>query len=165
MLLAGDLYSTRTIRDAFALVEAPTGMDVMVENHRVTRIGASGRALITDIRANEINRLSLDVDQAPLDARIGITEIAARPATKGAALARFDIVAQKSRWISITAPDGQPAPEGMLLTRSDGAMFFTGSGGRAYVARTDEAHLLEAKLNGQSCTIDLAAPGERLQCN
>lgn len=162
--LANEYYVTRPLRDAFALVETPPGMDVMLDNRRVARTGKNGRALVTDLRANEINRLSIDVDQAPADSQIGGTEVLARPGVRGGAFARFAIRPQTSRWIEVLTPSGAAAPAGILLTRADGAQFFTQAGGRAFVAATADAQILSASIDGRACALDLSQSRGQVQC-
>jgi outer membrane usher protein len=164
LVYAGDaLFATKPVHGGFALVEALPKVDVEVDNRPLGRTNARGRLLVSNLRENEPNTLGVNVDQTPLDTRIAFTKVMAQPSRRGGALVRFPMEVEESRWIVVQTAEGA-APSGVLLTRTDGAQFFVGEEGRAFVASNPRARRLSAEIGGKSCVIELDEAGEVKFC-
>lgn len=135
-LLDGGLYVTRPLRESFAVVDvgAP-GVDIYRDGQWADRTDQRGRAFLTGLRPYEPNRISLDVDDLPLDAQIQSDELTLRPAARSGAAIRFPIVLASAGEVRIVSASGAPLREGTILVRSsDLARFPVARQGRAYVS-------------------------------
>ena len=134
----GSLFASNTIYDSFAVVDtgAP-GIGVLQENRPYGRTDASGKLLVTDLRAFDANRVAIDPEDVPVDADVGETSRLVRPQDRSGVVVRFPI--RSSRGAVVRLSDGQGVPIAMgsvaqleaagameLVVGYDGEVFVTG---------------------------------------
>ena len=160
----GEVYAAREVRDAYALVQAAPGAVISLDNRYAGRVNKNGRLLLPGLRAYQANRLSVDVDAAPMTMRIGADAMVVKAKARAGVRATFDMAREEGRWVKIAGPDGAPIAQGTLLMRvGDDALFFVGAGGLAYLSRTADHSHFKAKIAGSACVIDMDG-GDRLVC-
>lgn len=153
----------RGVRDSFALVDvgAP-GVDVYRDHLHVGRTDTAGRLFVLGLRPYEANRISIDVDDLPLDANVANDQLSIRPPTRSGAVVRFGVGAGQGGEIFVFDGHGQPLPPGTILVRdTDLARFPVGSGGRVYLSDVHGPATLSAQ-GSQQCRL-LVAPASLQQ--
>lgn len=164
--IGGDVMATRPVRNAFALVRVGEPNVRVLRDRRLAGVtNANGDLLLTGLRANEPNRIGVELDDFPFGAEAVADELQIMPGTRGGAIAQFDVSKGAAGEIRVVDDHGAPLPQGALLTRTgDGARFPIGVGGRTYVSGVTQAQTLASG----NCLIDVAARdvanGRTLQC-
>ncbi len=167
LLLAGEhIYATRRVEDGLALVEVPGQPDVRIyqENRPITRTDENGRAIITDLRAYEANRIALSPSDLPIDVGMPSDTAIAVPRYRGAAYVRFDIRRDRPATIVVIGPDGTPAEAGAGVRSDKGETAFVGYDGEIFVREIRPGMALEIDLAGGRCRVVIPGdlPGEVL---
>lgn len=157
--LGGGLYATRSVNDSFALVEVAgvPDMDVMVDNQLIRRTDEDGRALIRNLRAYDINRISVDARQLPLDTRIDSDKITVTPRFRSGVVVRFPIVRERAGVFRLVQQDGKPVPTGAEVSFK-GNMFPVAMDGYVYVTGLDHGMAAEAEWKDGRCAFRVGAP-------
>src|SRR5262249_46814505 len=77
LYMAGDLRAARSVPDSFALVDVGgiPNMTVYFDNQPVARTDDSGIAVVRELRSFDVNRISLDPLQLPLDAALSNPQV------------------------------------------------------------------------------------------
>jgi outer membrane usher protein len=133
--LGRNVFLANRIDDAFAVVDTG-GSDVGVkyENRPAGRTGKRGKMLLPGLRSFENNRISIDTDNLPVDARIETTEKTVVPAERAGVLVRFPVeTTANSAILVIVGKDGSNLPVGAQGQLEDGSSFVVGYDGQAYV--------------------------------
>ncbi|MFC4349070.1 fimbria/pilus outer membrane usher protein [Kordiimonas lipolytica] len=160
VILKGDAYLSRPVRDSFALVSVGNfaGVDVMQDNRVVTKTNKSGHALVTGLRAYEENRLSIDPLDLPLSADIGKTSLRVVPKRRSGVSADFPVQAVTAALFHIVDEDGNDLPPGSRMhAADDGEDIPIGFRGMAYVSGLQKARRFFVHMPSGSCTIDIQA--------
>lgn len=154
-------YLSRTLQDSFAVVEVADYENVRVyrENHEIGRTGADGTILIPRLRSFESNRLQIEQEDMPLDARIdGLEEIVA-PAFRRGIHVPFPVRPANGALIELRQADDALVPAGARVRIQDQQQTFpVGRQGQVYVTGLAEINRLIAEWNGHSCYFDLKYP-------
>jgi outer membrane usher protein len=159
----------RDVGESFAIVDvgAP-GVGVYRDRQYVGDTNAQGRLLVSSLRPYETNRVSIDVDDVPLETLPADDEIPVRTPLRSGALIRFPTSAGAAGELTIVDEDGEPLPAGTLLLRDTDLMRFpVGYAGRIYIYGITGSTTLTAQSD-QACqvVIDTTAlsRGEPLRC-
>ncbi len=133
--LGGGVYLTRTIRDAFAVIDvgAPN-VSVWHDGRALGRTDLRGRLFAPELRAYDVNRFTIAVDDLPGDAEIANDEATIRPRARAGVVVRMPITVAAAGEARVVDESGAPLPEGAVLTRMDGARFPVGADGRVYLS-------------------------------
>lgn len=136
--LGGVSAATNRLEGAFALVEvgAPD-VPVLYQNQKVGRSDRNGRLLVRNLEPFEINRLSIDSQDLPLELEAAETERAVTPMAGGGAIVRFGVgKSPPAVLLTLHRPDGSFVPPGAEVIRPgvaeraivgyDGQTFLTG---------------------------------------
>jgi len=123
-LVDGNFGLTRRIGRAFGLVDLPGFPDVRVyvDNREAGRTDADGRLLLPDLSPYERNRISLAVEDLPIDAELTIAETAAVPFDRSGMTIDFGIVAVQRATATLRDRADRPLPPGLVLADETGGL-------------------------------------------
>jgi outer membrane usher protein len=157
--IGGGLYATRWVDDSFALVDLGgiSDIDVFVDNHVVGRTDDDGKVLISDLRSYDVNRISFNPRQLPLDARFVNDKLSIRPGYRSGVVVGFPIARERSATLRLIREDGSPAPAGAEVILN-GQPFPIGLDGYVYVAGLEHGTDAEAQWNGGRCVFRIPSP-------
>ncbi|HEX7864599.1 MAG TPA: fimbria/pilus outer membrane usher protein [Variovorax sp.] len=158
--VSGKLFAAQSSSDGFALVTVPgaAGIKVYRENNPSTTTDGEGRALVTGLRAYELNRISVDNGDLPISAQVRADVLQVVPSYKGVAAATFDISRDLSVTMQILLPDGSPLPAGIdVVGEGRTSALITGYGGTLQVDRPRAGERFEANWRGGHCSFIVGA--------
>jgi outer membrane usher protein len=159
--LSGMTSFTRQIRDAFAVVNVGglEGVRVYKENQEIGRTNANGQLLIPALRPYLGNQLRIELEDVPLNARIGNTATKTTPFYRSGVVVNFDVSVTTNVLLRAVWPDGRPVPEGAIarVTQS-GELFPVGMDGKLYLQGIDRSSQIEIQWAGKACDIDVPYP-------
>jgi outer membrane usher protein len=158
-LLDGELHAVRTVTDSFAMVDAGGIPDLTVyfDNQPVARTDDQGLALVPNLRSFDVNRISIDPLQLPLDATVTDTQIQTVPPYRSGTLVRFPVKRVRSGVFKLQRADGSAVPAGAVV-KFQGQEFPVGLDGLTYVTDYDHGTTGEAHWNGSTCRFRLPPP-------
>ena len=159
--LAGMTSFTRQIRDAFAVVNVGglEGVRVYKENQEIGRTNGNGQLLIPALRPYLGNQLRIELEDVPLNARIGSTATRTTPYYRSGVVVNFDVSVTTNILLRAVRPEGQPMPEGAIArVLQSGELFPVGMDGKLYLQGIDRSSQIEIRWAGQVCDIDVPYP-------
>jgi outer membrane usher protein len=158
-LMDGELHATRTVTDGFATVEVGgiPNITVYAENQPVAVTDSNGIALIPNLRSWDVNRLSVDPLQLPLDAAVDNPQVKIVPPYRSGVLVSFPVKRERTGLFRLLRTDGSTVPPGAVV-KFQGAEFPVGLEGLTYVTQYDHGTTGEAHWNGGRCTFRLPPP-------
>lgn len=159
----GNVYSTRFITDAFALVDAKkANIPVMIGNQLVGQTGADGKLLVPDLYSYLENRISIDPDQLPANASISAIEQMVVPQRKGGVNVQFPVEYLASVLIDAYDNKEQPLPVGTVLTADiDEQEIIVGWGGEIYIEQLKQPMRLYWEEG--DCVLSISPPADVTQ--
>jgi outer membrane usher protein len=159
ILMGGELHAARTVPDAFAAVEIGGIPDVTVylDNQPVARTDDSGQALLPYLRSFDVNRLSIDPLQLPLDAAVNDPQVQVVPPYRSGVVVSFPVKRERSGVFKLRRTDGSAVPAGATV-RFQGEDFPVGLDGLTYVTGYDHGTSGAAHWSGGQCTFRLPPP-------
>jgi outer membrane usher protein len=158
-LMEGELRLTRTVTDSFATVEVGGVADITVyyDNQPVAHTDANGIAVVRDLRSYDVNRLSIDPLQLPLDAAVADPKVQVVPPFRSGVLIDFPVKRIHAGVFRLRRADGTPVPAGATVTLQ-GEDSPVGLDGLAYVTNYDHGTTGEAHWADGKCTFRLPPP-------
>ncbi len=158
-LLDGMLRASRRIDGSFAVVDVGGIADVPVylENQLVAHTDASGRALLPNLLSYDINRISIEPQDLPLNTAIESRQMEIRPAYRSGVVARFPVQRTSPGTFSLVREDGQPVPAGATV-RFNGGTFKVALNGLTYVTTLDHGASGTVEWKGGSCVFQVQLP-------
>ena len=155
----GELRATRTVTGSFATVEVGGVPDVTVyyDNQPVAHTDANGIAVVRDLRSYDVNRLSIDPLQLPLDAALADPKVQVVPPYRSGVQVDFPVTRIHAGLFRLRRADGSPVPAGATVTLQ-GEDFPVGLDGLAYVTNYDHGTSGEARWSGGQCGFRLPPP-------
>ncbi len=161
----GDVFLGNRIDDAFAVVDAGApGVEISLENRPIGQTNRRGRILLPNLRSYDVNTITLDPANLPLDARIERTKQAVVPAEGGGAVVDFKVETEgRVALLTLKTEAGDFIEAGSTGTVDDGPEFVVGYDGQAYLDNVSAKHrLLITQPTKGNCEaqIVLAAAGE-----
>ena len=129
------LFASNRIDDSFAIVDTGTpGIRVRQENRDVGRTDSHGRLLVPDLRSFELNQLSIEPLDAPVDAAVTVTRKGVRPQDRSGVVVKFPVKVDHGALLRLVDGGGKPLPLGSSATlKSTGAAVPIGYDGEAYL--------------------------------
>jgi outer membrane usher protein len=129
-MVDGTIRASRRIGRSFGMVATPgfSNVRVYVDNREVGRTDKAGYLMLPALRPYESNRVRLEVDDLPLDARIGSAEAVAVPYERSGVAIAFDLRRERQATARLVDGQGRPLPAGLRLVSADG-------GASAWVAK------------------------------
>ena len=158
-LMDGELHATRTVTDGFATVEVGgiPHITVYAENQPVAVTDSYGIALVPNLRSWDVNRLSVDPLQLPLDAAVDNPQVKIVPPYRSGVLVSFPVRRERTGLFRLLRPDGSPVPPGAVV-KFQGKEFPVGLDGLTYVTEYDHGTTGEARWQGTRCSFRLPPP-------
>ena len=131
----GGMFASNRIDDSFAVVDTDgvEGIEVRQENRYAGRTDSDGQLLVPDLRAFELNHLSIEPLDAPLDATVSYTSRDVRPQDRSGVVVAFPIKISNGALVLLTDEAGAPLAFGSVATlQSSGVKVPVGYDGEAY---------------------------------
>jgi outer membrane usher protein len=149
----------RTLNESFAVVDLAdyAGLTVYLENQPVGRTDAKGRVLLPSLRAYEVNTVSLDPTELPMDASLATPTMTVTPAWRSGPVVQFPIIRASAATFRLLQSDGTPVPAGASVTTPneqapvalDGLVYLTSAEGRQQAT---------AQWTGHRCSFSFERP-------
>ena len=115
--------------------------------------------MLPQLRAYDINRVSIAETDLPLDAQVDRLKMEAVPFFRSGLLLDFPVRRSHGATLSIRLDDGGPIPSGALVRIAGrDEEFPVGLGGEAYLTGLEEKNRLRATWKGKSCDFDAEFP-------
>ena len=159
VFMDGELRAMRTVNDSFAMVDLGgiPNVTVLFDNQPVGRTDDNGVALVPNLRSFDVNRLSIDALQLPLDATVTDTQVQIVPPYRSGNLVRFPVQRVHSGVFRLRRADGKPVPAGAVV-KFQGQEFPVGLEGLTYVTAYDHGTTGEANWTDGGCVFRLPPP-------
>lgn len=154
----GGLFLTRRFSDAFAVVDvgAP-GVKVMADNHEVGQTDARGKLLVPDLRPWQVNALSIDTENLPLDMEASDTRRVVVPADRSGVVVDFGVRDIATAAIVIFRDaSGAFVQAGTAGKTASGEDFVVGYDGEAYLRGLADRNQATLMLADGPCTAEFS---------
>ena len=166
VLMDGVVTPSRRINDSFALVStgAP-GVDVLHENRKLGKTDSSGHLLVPDLIPYQANRVSIDVENLPVDTRLESTKAVVVPQSRSGVVANFQLERYVAATVILKTPDGQFLPPGAGVLHAESGKRGVGYDGMTFVEDLQALNHLTVRGKGVSCRAQFeygAEPGRQL---
>jgi outer membrane usher protein len=154
-------FLSREISDSFGVVRVADypNVTVLQDNQPVGRTDADGYAVLPFLRAYDVNRVSIDQQDLPLDAQLDKLKIEAVPYYRSGLLFDFPVRRSHGATLHMHLDDGAPMPSGgivQVVGRDED--FPVALNGEAYVTGLEQQNRLRATWKGHSCEFEVAFP-------
>jgi outer membrane usher protein len=159
--VGGHAFLSRQITDSFGVVRVADypGVAVLQDNQPVGRTDANGYAVLPQLRAYDINRVSIDQQDLPLDATLDSLKMESVPYYRSGLLFDFPVRRSHGATLRIRLDDGAPIPSGAIVRIAGrDEEFPVGLEGEAYLTGLEEENHLSASWKGRSCEFDAKFP-------
>ncbi len=153
-ILGGEAFASRRIDQSFAVVRMPDFPDVhlLADNQAAGRTDANGNALIPRLRAYDVNVISIDQRDLPMNAQIGALKAEAVPYFRSGMAVEFPIKRSQGATFTVRQEDGALLPVGALVQESGTATVYpVGYDGEVYVTGLGPSTRLRATWGSRSC--------------
>ncbi|WP_206859069.1 fimbria/pilus outer membrane usher protein [Lysobacter changpingensis] len=154
----GDLMATRTVYDAFALVDTNGLPDVPVlrENRIAGTTNDEGHLLIPDLLSWQGNRLAIRSEDLPPEVRVDADRLDIAPRALSGALASFPMGRYTGATVVLVDGTGRPLPVGTAVTVvATGEVQTVGYDGQVFLPDMAPVTRLRAQLDGGTCDVDI----------
>ena len=150
--LDGIPRASRHVDGSFAVVDVAGIPDVpvYVENQLVAHTDTRGQALLPNLLAYDVNRVSIEPQDLPLNTTIDSRRLEIRPAYRSGVIARFPVEQSHPATFRLLLDGGQPVPTGAAV-RLNGGSATVALQGMTYVTTLDRPSAGTAQWPGGSC--------------
>ncbi len=152
----GELFPSNSIYDSFAVVDtgAMAHVHVLQENRDVGSTNSSGRLLVPDMRAFDLNQISIAPTDIPPDVTIDVASRNVRPQDRSGVVLKFPIKFSHGALLRLVDETGAVVPLGSTATlRTTGVVVPVGYDGDAYVEDLSPHNQLAVEFpDGRRCT-------------
>jgi outer membrane usher protein len=151
------LFPSNTVYDSFAIVD--TGpmahVHVLQENRDVGSTNSSGRLLVPDMRAFDLNQISIAATDIPADVTIDVASREVRPQDRSGVVLKFPVKFSHGALLRLVDAAGVAVPLGSAATlRATGVVVPVGYDGDAYVEDLSPHNQLAVEFpGGQRCMV------------
>ncbi|WP_343651155.1 fimbria/pilus outer membrane usher protein [Herbaspirillum sp.] len=158
----GSSFAADWIDDSFAVVNAAgvKNVGIYTENRYAGRTDDNGQLLLTDLRAYDVNKISVDVLDLPLTLQLDQPDQYIRPRDRSGVVVHFN--ARRASDVTIILKDaaGQFIPLGASITvRETGLQAPVGYDGVSYLQELAPVNTLDVQLpSGAQCHATLTPP-------
>jgi outer membrane usher protein len=159
--VGGHAFLSRQISDSFGVVRVADypGVGVLQDNQPVGRTDAGGYAVLPQLRAYDVNRISIEEHDLPLDAQVDKLKMEAVPYYRSGLLLDFPVRRSHGATLRIRLDDGAPIPSGAIVrVAGRDEDFPVALDGEAYVTGLEQHNRLRATWKGKSCEFDAEFP-------
>jgi len=151
------LFLSNQIYDSFAIVDTTplTNVPVLQENRDVGTTGSSGRLLVPDMRAFEINHIAVEATGLPADVTINNATRVMRPQDRSGVVVKIPIKFSHGALLHLVDESGKPlGPGSSAKLAATGAAVPVGYDGEVYVEDLSPRNELVVDLpEGRHCTV------------
>jgi outer membrane usher protein len=161
------LFPSNTIFDSFAVVDTSPMEHVHVyqENRDVGSTDKTGRLLVPDMRAFDVNHLGIEPTDVPVDATLKTNKQVVRPQDRSGVVVRFPIRFSRGALLQLVDLSGTPIPVGSTVTlKATGVSVSSGYDGEAYLEDLSlHNELTVERAGGRPCVVAFdykAIPGD-----
>ena len=162
VLMSGEVFASRTINDAFAVVSTGniTGVPVKLENRLIGTTNKNGRLLVTPLNAWQRNRLAIDPMDLPANMRLGQVEMFAVPSDRAGAEVQFDVHSVRAAVVVLHDANSDPIAAGsnVFLAGTPESVTFVGYDGEVYLDTLGDASTLQISTAGGTCQVSFDYP-------
>lgn len=154
-LLDGALFASNRIDDSFAVVHTgAAGIRVRHENRDVGRTDSRGRLLVSRLRSYDVNHLSIEPLDAPVDAEVPVVRRTVRPQDRSGVVVSLPVTVRHAALVRMVNPAGEPVPVGSVAKlRSTGVEVPVGYGGEAYFVDVESRNdVVVERGDGRHCS-------------
>lgn len=111
-MIGGGMYFSRGLDEGFAIVQTKgiPGVPIYLENQVVAHTNQQGRAVVSNLRPYQKNRIGIDPLTLPLEVSLGEVEKIVVPRSQGGVLIDFEVRKVRSATLTIMQADGTPLP-------------------------------------------------------
>jgi outer membrane usher protein len=153
----GELFPSNTIYDSFAVVDTGTmaHVHVLQENRDVGSTNSSGRLLVPDMRAFDVNQIAVAPTDIPPDVTLDVASRQVRPQDRSGVVLKFRIKFSHGALLRLVDGAGAAVPLGSTATlRSTGVVVPVGYDGDAYVEDLNTHNQLAVEFpDGHRCAV------------
>jgi outer membrane usher protein len=152
-----DVFPSNTIYDSFAIVDTSPipHVHVLQENRNVGITGSTGRLLVPDMRAFDLNHIAISATDIPSDVTIDDATVEMRPQDRSGVVVRFPVKISHAALLRLVDEAGVPMSLGSAATlRATGVTVPVGYDGDAYVEDLSPHNELSVEgASGRRCTV------------
>jgi outer membrane usher protein len=143
-LAGGDVFVGNRIDDAFAVVDAGApGVDILLENRPIGQTNRRGKILLPNLRSYDVNNITLDPSNLPVDARIDRTKQTVTPTERAGAVVNFKVETEgQVALVTLKDESGQFIETGSTGKIDGKRDFVVGYDGQAYLDNISDTHRL-----------------------
>jgi outer membrane usher protein len=153
--MEGDWFASDWIDDSFAVVNASgvKNVGIYTENRYAGRTDDNGKLLLTDLRAYDINKISVDVLDLPLTLQLDQNEQYVKPRDRSGLVVKFNAKLASDVSIVLKDADGNFIPLGSSVrVRESGLQAPVGYDGASYLQELGPVNTLDVLLpSGAQC--------------
>jgi len=158
VLMGGDLFASRRIDDAFAVVSTDgiAGVPVKLENNSIGTTDSHGMLLVEPLNSYQNNQVSIDPMQLPQDVRIDHVKAIATPTDRAGTLVKFGITPVQAGVLTLVDKAGKPLPLGsqvLVHGQVSGDPALVGFDGQAYLETLQKHTVLDVVTPDGSCHV------------
>ncbi len=161
------LFLSNWVYDSFAIVDTNPmrHVEVFEENREVGKTGSSGRLLVPDMRAFELNHLSIAANELPADVNIHDASREIRPQDRSGVVVKFAMKISHGALLHLVDESGIAVPVGSAARLlATGVVVPVGYDGDAYVEDlAPQNELSVERPDGRRCSVTFnyrPIPGE-----
>jgi outer membrane usher protein len=154
-------FLSREITDSFGVVRVADypNITVLQDNQPVGRTDADGYAVLPVLRAYDVNRVSIDEHDLPMDAQVDKLKVESVPYYRSGLLFDFPVRRSHGATLHVRLDDGTLMPSGgivQVVGRDED--FPVALNGEAYVTGLEQKNRLRATWKGRTCDFDVVFP-------
>jgi len=159
--VGGERIAARRVDSSVAVVDVGgmAGLPVYLDNQPVAVTNARGRAVITELRPYERNRLSIDPTRLPLDARLQKARVDFVPAARSGLVVRFPVKRVRSATLKLSTADGSALPRDAIVT-VDGRDALVGADGLVFLEDLAGDARVSVRSPTMTCDLDVRLPAD-----
>lgn len=160
-VLGGNVFASRQIGDAFAVVQVPdhAGVRIYADNQLVARTDARGSALVPRLRPYQKNTLRIEQADLPMDAEVDALEQDTVPYLRSGVLVRLPVKRSRGALLTVIVDNGAPLPSGALVRiAGEEKEFPAGLKGEVYVTGLSASNRLRISWRDQRCELVVPFP-------
>lgn len=161
--LSGLTKLTRQVRDAFAVVNVGDfeGVRVYAENQEIGRTNRNGQIFVPGLRPYLRNQLRIEVEDLPLNARVGSVSTETAPYFRSGVVVNFDVSVSNNVVFRAIQSDGTPVPEGAAVRIGNSMEAFpVGLNGKVFLQGIDRSSEVTIRWRNLACDIEVPPLGE-----
>lgn len=151
------VFATNRIDDSFAVVKVgAANVPVRFENRLVGKTGSSGTLLIPDLNSYDRNKIAIDIDKLPVNAKIPKTSQVIVPAYKSGVIVDFGVDTKVTSAIVIVHDrNGKPLQAGIAgkLNETDGEVY-AGFDGRVFAENLSATNKIVFATESGPCSVE-----------